>query len=176
MDFNYQEMQQPPVKKSKTAIVIIVIVAFILLVAGGILAWILISSAKDKKSAQEVVEKTIEAYQDGDVSYLSKTTPEFLGVSKSDYEEVLSFMELLNAEYELVSMGKPELMDKDEISDLEDEIADEYDEDVEIEKACTMDTQVNITMSMMGVEETTEYESEFICIKLDGEWYLYSGF
>lgn len=167
---------QQPVKKSKTGLVVVLVIVGILLLAGvGVLIWYLVSSAADKKKPVEMVEKVVAAYEDCDSNYLASVTPDFLDTSASDYDMAFAFLEELNPEYKLESMEDPEFMDADDIKDLEEEIEDYYDEKVDIQKACTIDAEMSITLDYWGETSTEESDVKFICIKLDGEWYMYEG-
>lgn len=167
---------QPPVKKSKTGLIVALIIIGVVLLAGiGVLVWYLVSSSIEKKKPVEMVEKVVEAYGDSDSSYMASVTPDFLDTSVSDYDMAFAFMEGFDPKYELESMEEPEFMDKDDIEDLEKEIEDYYDEEVDIQKACTIDAEVSITLNYWGESSTEESDTKFVCIKLDGEWYMYQG-
>lgn len=168
--------QQPPAKKSKTKLIVILVIVAILVLAGvGVLIWYLVSSAADKKKPVEMVEKVVEAYADCDATYLASVTPDFLDTDVSDYDTAFAFLAEFDPEYELVSMDEPKFMDKDDIKDLEEEIEEYYDDEVEIQKACTIKAEMSITLNYWGETSTEESDTTFTCIKLDGEWYVYEG-
>ncbi len=169
-------VQPQPVKKSKTGLIVALVIVGVLLLAGvGVLIWYLVSSAADKKKSVEMVEKVVEAYEDSDSNYLVSITPDFLDVSVSDYDMAFAFLAELDPEYELISMDEPKFMDKDDIKDLEEEIEEKYDEEVDIQKACTIKAEMSITLNYWGEKSTEESDTKFTCIKLDGEWYMYEG-
>jgi hypothetical protein len=72
-------------------------------------------------------------------------------------------------------IGKYEKMDKDDVEDLKEDIADNYDcidEDDIGNKAYTVEIEYERSVSFEGEEETYDDDIELCVIKIDGDWYV----
>lgn len=165
-----------PAKKGNKTVIIIVIVAIILV--ASIIAAVLAPTIINKKNEKEVrnlIEKSVDAINDSDSEYLTSITPDFMDVGEEDYDEVFAFFEMMGYEMELVSIDEIKKMDSDDIDDLVDEIDDYYDEKVDIEKAYTAEVTAEISYSYGEESDSEESTEDFICIMIDGDWYVYQG-
>ena len=95
--------------------------------------------------------------------------------TQDDYDETFEYLEWMGFEIELVSIEEVEKMKAEDMEDLVEEIEDDYGEEVDIEKAYTAEVTAEITLSYEEYSESDESTEDFICIMLDGKWYVYQG-
>ena len=171
--------------KSKKGIIIAVVIILVVVIIAAVCIPMIVKAqkekkakellAKEKKEVEELIEKSVKAMNDGDSEYLASVSPDFLDYTEDDYDETFEYLEWMGFEIELVSIEEVEKMKAEDMEDLVHEIEDDYDEKVDIEKAYTAEVTAEITLSYEEYSESDESTEDFICIMLDGKWYVYQG-
>lgn len=128
---------------------------------------------------EKPIKYVCDGMEKGSAKTMMKAFPDYIVDQLEDnYGDMDEFMDSMTENLE-DSYGKrvkisfkvtdKEKIDKDDISDLEDEIESYYDENVNIKAAYNLEVE----MKIKGSEDDDENDDELTVIKVGSKWYLY---